>query len=222
MDGKVLLTIVAGYVSGRLLCAPESRGVDHVLYGPAFLQRSRGSGRLAMRLITPPAIRTLQRKLYVKAKAEPAYRFYRLYERHPLGPLPVVVQPGLRQSSRRRAWIATGQCCPSCLRQSPIAALDVSRPDPRSRVVHVGARSSGRRPGLARRRVRCAREAPLWGASVAAAVYSLTHAPLGSASGDRSGEGGWRQASPGSHCQIAPRGLRREPLCRANLKESLA
>jgi len=32
-------------------------------------------------LITPDAIRTLQRKLYTKAKQEPAYRFYALYDK---------------------------------------------------------------------------------------------------------------------------------------------
>ncbi len=34
-----------------------------------------------MLLITPDEIRTLQRKLYTKAKQEPAYRFYALYDK---------------------------------------------------------------------------------------------------------------------------------------------
>jgi RNA-directed DNA polymerase len=32
-------------------------------------------------LVTPEVIRTLQRKLYIKAKQEPAYRFYALYDK---------------------------------------------------------------------------------------------------------------------------------------------
>ena len=51
---------------GALLCSRNQRVEDQ---------------EIAMSLVTPEKIRTLQRKLYIKAKQEPNYRFYSLYDK---------------------------------------------------------------------------------------------------------------------------------------------
>jgi RNA-directed DNA polymerase len=65
---------------GRVPTTPGNAGGGKGLHFWLLSEESR-TGRLAMGLLTPTKIRTLQRKLYCKAKAEAEFRLYLLYDK---------------------------------------------------------------------------------------------------------------------------------------------
>src|SRR5258708_48223 len=112
-----------------------------------------GGRGLGMRPATPEKIRNLQRKLYRKAKAEPAFRFYVLYDkvcredvlRHAYGlARGNAGAPGVDgvsfaeiEASGLEAWLAG-------LREDLVSKM--YRPDPVRRVAFPQARRGGGRP----------------------------------------------------------------------------
>src|SRR5215469_2501682 len=68
-----------------------------------------------MSLVTPEKIRTLQRKLYRKAKMEPAFRFYVLYDKV------------CREDILRHAYgLSSGQCGCTGVDEVSFAAIEAS------------------------------------------------------------------------------------------------
>jgi RNA-directed DNA polymerase len=59
-----------------------------------------------MSLATPIQIRNLQRKLYLKAKAEPAYRFYLLYDKIYREDILAHAYELVKANQGHRAWMA--------------------------------------------------------------------------------------------------------------------